>query len=809
MQNAFSSTEWSAPYSSDFNLLPASQSDAESVSFSASVRDELALTASLDTATDELSTLAAYRSDAPQTTWLTSDSAVPIIDDRSAKDVTERVTPPRDWSGLNPDIENWSNGLTDTWVTDGTPAIQATATPTAPLASIDWGTQLSSTTVYVYFAPPGAVVDGVASAGWTDYELAQAMLAMEQFENVTNLNFIRTVDPNLAAFKLLTINYTDPNFLALMYPPGDEFAGNAAFNYNGYGWDWDEPGTGALEQGGMGFATLVHEMGHGAGLAHPHDDGGTSTIMEGVTSPFDSYGVGDLNQGIFTVESFNRGWPDGPLGPQSITANHGFQGTLMALDIAVLQSKYGANVSYASGDTLYVLPQSNGLGTYYKAIWDAGGVDEIRNNSGLDATIDLRPATLLQETGGGGYVSWASGIRGGFTVANGVVIENATGSSATDTLIGNDADNALKGNKGNDLLRGNSGRDTLGGGSGDDVLKGGAGDDLLSGWTGNDVLTGGLGADVLNGGDGIDMADYSGAMDSVVVELNDATKNAGQAAGDVLSNIENLTGGAGDDTLLGNSGRNTFWGGKGDDVARGRMNVDTIYGNSGNDRLFGGQGNDNLVGGLGNDRLYGENDDDTLVGRGGDDILVGGAGRDQMRGGTGNDTVSYEDATSGIGADLGSYGNNTGEALGDQFLGIENLTGSAFDDAIYGNKQTNLLRGSKGNDLLKGRAGDDTLAGGLGQDRLNGGIDDDTLSGGYGVDTFVFAAGNDHVTDFNGDFLSLNRDLWGGTVLSVSDILDFAKVVGADTVFDFGGGNSLTLDSYNDIAGLETQILSF
>lgn len=809
MRNAFSSTEWPPLYLSDFSLLPASQCDTPAGPFSASVRDEPVRTASVDMATSDFGALAAYRGDAPETAWLPGDTAVANIGGRSAADITERVTPPRDWSGLDPEIENWNDGLNHTWVTTGTPEILATGTPTPPLASIDWGTQLSSTTVHVYFAPSGAVVDGVVSAGWTDYELAQAMLAMEQLENVTNLKFVTTADPNTAAFKLLTINYTDPNFLALMYPPGGEFAGNAAFNYTGYGWDWDQPGTGALEQGGMGFATLVHELGHGTGLAHPHDDGGTSTIMEGVTSPFDSYGAGGLNQGIFTVESFNRGWPAGPLGPQSITANHGFQGTLMALDIAVLQSKYGANVSYASGDTLYVLPQSNGLGTYYEAIWDAGGVDEIRNDSGLAATIDLRPATLLQETGGGGYLSWASGIRGGFTVANGVVIENATGGSASDTLIGNDADNILNGNKGNDLLRGNSGRDKLGGGSGDDVLKGGAGDDQLSGWVGNDVLVGGLGADILNGGGGVDLADYSNAIEALAVDLNDAAKNAGQAAGDVLSNIENLTGGAGDDTLLGNSERNTFWGGQGDDVARGRMNVDIIYGNAGNDRLFGGQGNDNLVGGLGNDRLYGEKDNDTLVGRGGDDILVGGAGRDQMRGGTGNDTVSYEDATSGIGADLGSYGNNTGEALGDQFLGIENLTGSAFDDALYGNKQTNLLRGSQGNDLLKGRAGDDTLAGGLGQDRLNGGTGDDSLSGGYGIDTFVFAAGNDHVTDFNGDFLSLNRDLWGGTVLTARDILGFAKAVGADTVFDFGGGNSLTLDSYNDIAGLETQILSF
>jgi serralysin len=49
---------------------------------------------------------------------------------------------------------------------------------------------------------------------------------------------------------------------------------------------------------------------------------------------------------------------------------------------------------------------------------------------------------------------------------------------------------------------------------------------------------------------------------------------------------------------------------------------------------------------------------------------------------------------------------------------IENLTGSAFDDRLYGNEVANLIEGGSGNDLLEGWAGNDTLFGGAGNDSI-------------------------------------------------------------------------------------------
>jgi serralysin len=143
----------------------------------------------------------------------------------------------------------------------------------------------------------------------------------------------------------------------------------------------------------------------------------------------------------------------------------------MAIDIAVLQDKYGVNDRYNRGDDVYTLPTANESGTFYSCLWDTDGTDTIRAGStGRDAVIDLHDATLRAEVGGGGFVSYAHGVHGGFTIANGVVIENATGGRGDDRLTGNEAGNALRGGDGDDRLTGGLGRDVLTGAADRDVF---------------------------------------------------------------------------------------------------------------------------------------------------------------------------------------------------------------------------------------------------------------------------------------------------------------------------------------------------
>ena len=118
-------------------------------------------------------------------------------------------------------------------------------------------------------------------------------------------------------------------------------------------------------------------------------------------------------------------------------------------------------------------------------------------------------------------------------------------------------------------------------------------------------------------------------------------------------------------------------------------------------------------------------------------MLEGGAGADQLNGGKGSDTASYAHAASGVIADLSVPANNTGEALGDTYTGIENLLGSHFNDRLVGDGANNILTGGDGVDVLIGNNGDDQLIGGPGADTLNGGAGKDTmvyLSPDEGVD---------------------------------------------------------------------------
>jgi serralysin len=351
------------------------------------------------------------------------------------------------------------------------------AQPFNPVEGVDWGTKLPGYWITYHFADP--VDDDMAPTEqlhgiqfspetWNGYEKAQAALAFKTFSDITNLQFAEaSSDASILVLAQGTF-LTQPRILGAFGAPGTgETAGQGVFNTAQP--EWSDTAGQALEQGGYGFDTLIHELGHGLGLAHPHDTGGgNSPIFPGVTDPFDSSGLFDLKQSIYTMMSYVDGWAKAPEGI-STDRSYGWVGTPMAFDIAALQQKYGANMEHRTGDDTYLLPDVNASGTFYACIWDAGGNDTMAYAGIRDATIDLRPASLEFAVGGGGYMSHALGVFGGFTIAHGVVIENATGGAGNDTLTGNHADNHLQGGAGDDVLTGLGGNNRLDGGAGTDT----------------------------------------------------------------------------------------------------------------------------------------------------------------------------------------------------------------------------------------------------------------------------------------------------------------------------------------------------
>ena len=103
--------------------------------------------------------------------------------------------------------------------------------------------------------------------------------------------------------------------------------------------------------------------------------------------------------------------------------------------------------------------------------------------------------------------------------------------------------------------------DTISGMAGNDVIHGLAGNDLIDGGIDNDILYGDAGADTLDGGLGTDTASYATSAAGVTVSLMAGPASGGDAEGDILISIENLTGSNSDDTLEGNAGNNVLAGG--------------------------------------------------------------------------------------------------------------------------------------------------------------------------------------------------------------------------------------------------------
>ncbi len=360
------------------------------------------------------------------------------------------------------------------------------------------------------------------------------------------------------------------------------------------------------------------------------------------------------------------------------------------------------------GDDTYVLAPGGGTDTVVEL--EGEGSDTLDYSAYLadsPVTVDLVAGTA---TGTAGLA----------------YIENVIGGSANDTLTGNDSANRLDGGPGSDTLTGGAGDDTC-------VLNpDGLNDTVNEGWnSGNDTL------------------DYSAFTDPVTVDLS--TTAAPWTNG--IANIENVTGGSGDDILSG-----------------------TEYAN----RLSGGPGDDTLTGGAG--------DDTYVLNPAGTDTIIETGG--------GSDTLDYSSFTAGVEVNLSTEA-APGTAPASNISNIENVTGGSGNDTLTGDGNANVLNGGPG---------DDTMAGGAGNDSYvltpDGGADTLTEADGGGTDTIygpdvdtdwiITAADYDLDGDGILDDLLLGPD--SGLITGGTSFVGIENLVGgsADDNFKFEAGGSIS-----------------
>lgn len=418
------------------------------------------------------------------------------------------------------------------------------------------------------------------------------------------------------------------------------------------------------------------------------------------------------------------------------------------------------------------------------ALYGYAGNDTLRGLDGNDFLIG-GAGTDTYDGGNGidivdyGYdnVGWAINLATGLATQAAVTetfvsIEGAYGSSAADTITGS------------------ANADVLAGGRGDDVVNAGAGDDFIE-FEGRssqfyDAFDDGF--DAVDGGSGWDTirATYHNPMIGLSsltgVEAITADGFAGvYIQGSSAANVLDFS-----SVIL--TGIERIDGGAGNDVITGSLGADVIRGSVGDDSLSGGDGDDIFY-------VSGTSD--------GFDAVHGGAGFDRILANSSNTRIGLT-AVSGIelisGNGQGSVyisGSSSADTLDFSAVLLKEIT------RIDGGSGNDTITGSTGNDVIQGSGGDDNLSGGAGDDVFqytgsSGGYD--RVDGGSGTNSII-ALANSTVIGLSS--LSNIQSISGGSFTGVNiigsgaaDTLDFSAVrLSAITKIDGGAGNDVITGS--------------
>ncbi|MBL0009862.1 MAG: M10 family metallopeptidase [Nitrosomonas sp.] len=269
---------------------------------------------------------------------------------------------------------------------------------------------------------------------FNDTQIVAARNALQEWANVANLSFneVSETSSNVGDFRFAFSSALPSSTWGWSVPPNDYWASAADVWVNstyGISSDWSV--------GTYNHEALMHEIGHGLGLKHPGNYGGSPGPY--LPSPLDvrNYTIMSYND---TVDNWY--WDS----DQNISVFVARERP-MVYDIQAIQYIYGANNKYQTGNDTYTFSPNN---PFYETIWDAGGNDtiDIRTFS-LGSTINLNPGSYSTIAFPAPDSSWFNGTND-LGIAFNVVIENVIGGSGDDTLLGNSANNNLDGGAGTD-----------------------------------------------------------------------------------------------------------------------------------------------------------------------------------------------------------------------------------------------------------------------------------------------------------------------------------------------------------------------
>ncbi|MEY4258620.1 MAG: hypothetical protein RJA56_1521, partial [Pseudomonadota bacterium] len=279
-------------------------------------------------------------------------------------------------------------------------------------------------------------------------------------------------------------------------------------------------------------------------------------------------------------------------------------------------------------------------------------------------------------------------------------------------------------------------------------------------------------ANSFTGNGGLNRVHYEHSTSGVTINLSTGQGSGGFATGDRYTTIQNATGSNLNDTFVANNQDNNFVGGNGTDTVSYENATSAITVNLLNNTGSGSDAQGDTYSSIEN-----------AVGGAGSDTFISGTGANRFDGKGGSNTVSYAGSTA-VEVNLETGAASGGNAAGDTFVGIQNLTGGDGADVLTGDGQANTLTGGAGDDTLMGGAGDDTLMGGAGADRFTGGIGTDTAS-------YTDSSAVSIDIHFNGTGTSRGTGNASGDVIGS----DIEKVLGStkDDIF-FGTRTGVLLD---------------